>query len=323
MRSKLGGRFFIFLGIVVGILVGAVVSRLQPNAEKAVFEFFFNIQFLTIILASYLIIQFSIGVPFERPDKSRSLHLGMAAIPIAYALLMHYITHNLSEHLLYFMLVTVLSEFPIVYTMLIGIGISYFVWFFVGLNTRAIDNKTLDSRAVFCYNLEFAASEKTDMKLIEKILDTTGFLLWRGGLPRNSYGGAIYRRKHTFLGVFCEIKHHTLNVVFLLFKIVDDTVVNIEDIEEAMDLQGQIHGLLNSWVERKKVFSFDSSDIDDKAIKEISRVLGPWKMPSRGQIRELFARDITKHKVLTWLVATIVGAGIVVILERSISMIWP
>lgn len=324
MRPKLGGGFFIFLGTVVGILFGVAVSILQPDALKAVSEFFFNIKFLLFILFSYLILQFSVGVPFDRPNKSRALHLGMVAIPIAYGLLMHYgIANNPVEYLLYFMIVVLFLEMPIAYTMLITAGVSLLIWFFTGFDTRPLDNKNLDSTAISCYNLEFASPETADIKLIERIPERTGFVSWRGELPRNNYGGAIYKGSDTFLGVFCEIKNNVFNVVFVLFKIVNDTVVNIDDVDEALDFQGQLCGLFNSLVERKKIVRFDSPKANQKALEEISSVLGPLKIPSRGQIRESITRGIAKHRVLLWLIATIVGAAIVFILERSVSMIWP
>jgi len=323
MQGELTNRAFSIIGAIIGILIGSVVSVLQSNPLSAFITFFFDARFLFMVGILYLGIQFIIGIPMRRPRASRSLYNGMLFIPAVYLLFIaRPVSPQLTDNIIYYSLILIVLAFPIAYAMVVASFIGRSIRFFVGLDRKAIFDKTLDSRAITCYSVEFKESGKVDASIVERMLNLTDFARKKSSDLGDGKRIALYEGSIGYLGTLCKKAKNTLHVVFTLFQIKDDTVIDIVSMEAALDFRGQLSGLLSSWVEREEIVKFAQTSVDYGAIEESSAFLGKWSFPSRGNIQKSISENLERSRALKWIIATIVGGGLLIVLDKLVSMFW-
>jgi len=316
--------FFRVFGTILGVLIGFLLILWNPDATDALNEFFFYRHSPFVLFLFYFACQFAFAVPFKKPDQSKSIYVGMLSIPIVYALGMHYPMEDVIGRLFYFLGQTLLFEIPIVIAFGLGIVASQLVWFFVGLNTYDLDNKKLPPETVFGYEIEYPI-ERDKPEIIAKIVSGTGFAVQRQSRASGKGNGwIISEKKRLGLGVSYETKENIVRIVFVLYEVVNDMITKVKDLEVALDFKAQIIGLLNNWVERKKIKRYSEMNTTtniESNLASISEGLGPWSLFSIDDIKQTISSYPGKHPLLFALLATIFG-GVIVQVILYLLRLW-
>jgi hypothetical protein len=273
---------FLFLGVIFGALFGFIYSLVMPLVVNKFADLFTSVNIYGIIILAFLILQYILGIILRRPYKSRNLNWGLLIIPITwfYPLLLPVSLDSLLEYLVF----VILFEVPMLLLLLIAIIItSQFLPFLAGYNTHVLDCNRLPSEAIFSYDLKLPQNERIEeetQKLIDRILNATGFRVYRKSLTNQPSGWVLCEKEETDQGLFYETAETSLKITSFFFSIANDTVKIQSDREKILDSKAQIFGLLDDWVKRNVISGFKQSEPNIRVgLEQISRGLGPLRIP--------------------------------------------
>jgi len=89
------------------------------------------------------------------------------------------------------------------------------------------------------------------------------------------------------MGIFFESKDQVLTATFVPFRMVNDTVKKVEDMDTIVDLKAQISGMLYVWMHNKLVLRFNELLPNvELGFGKVSEGLGPLEKPLTVHLRE-------------------------------------
>ncbi len=104
---------------------------------------------------------------------------------------------------------------------------------------------------------------------------------------KDKNGLIICQKEKLHLGIFCEFKNRILTATFIPFRIVNDTVKKVEDLDAILDFKAQINGMLYAWMQNNLISRFNEAPPNFKlGFKKLSAGLGPLKKPFIVHTRE-------------------------------------
>lgn len=290
MPHEVHPRFFAIFGLLLGALYGLILSVWAPSRTASINDLYNPVMWAMIIL-SFFVLQYGLGVLLNKPIMSREIYFGIFLIPITYTATVASISiPNFFRTFVAFevpALVLFMTSFYIV---------SPFLAFFTGFDTKALDDAKIPAETVFSFDIQHSTINETeDLKLVARMVHGMGFTISLKNIADNE-GLIICRKEKMYLGIFCELKDQILRATFVPFKLANDTVEKVQDIEEILDFKAQISGMLYAWMQNNLILRFNEISPNlELGFKKVSEGLGPSKTPFNAHIRDTIGSFPKNH----------------------------
>jgi len=290
MPHKVHPRFFAIFGLLLGALYGLILSVWAPSNTASISDLY-NPEMWAMIILSFFVLQYGLGVLLNKPVMSREIYFGIFLIPITYTGTVASISiPNFFRTFVAFevpALVLFMASFYIV---------SPFLAFFTGFDTKVLDDAEIPAETLFSFDIQHSTiNEIEDLKLVARMVHGMGFAMSLKNITDNE-GLIICRKEKMHLGIFCELKDQMLKATFVPFKIVNDRVEKVEDIEEILDFKAQISGMLYAWMQNNLILRFNEISPNlERGFEKVSEGLGPSKTPFHVHIRETIGSFPKNH----------------------------
>ncbi|MCZ2809544.1 MAG: hypothetical protein O2V44_09340 [Candidatus Bathyarchaeota archaeon] len=277
MPEKIHARFFAILGVVLGALYGLIFSVWNPPRTAIITDLYDPVMWAIAIL-SFFVLQFGLAVILKKPNATREIYFGMFLIPIIYTA--SAVPISISDYLRTLMAV----EVPALVLFLASFYfVSPFVAFFAGLDTKALDDAEIPAETVFSFDIQHSMG---NLKLLRRIVNGMGFTILLKNI-KDGNGLVICRKEKLHMGIFYESKDQVLRATFVPFRITNDTVKEVEDMDAVLDFKAQISGMLYAWMQNKLVLRFNEIFPNfELGFKKVSDGLGPSEKSLTVHLRE-------------------------------------
>ncbi len=290
MPQEIHPRFFAVIGLLLGALYGFIFSVWTPPRAALITDLYNPVMWAIAIL-SFFILQYGLGVLLNKPSMSREIYFGVFLIPITYTASV--LTISIPD----FLRMVVAVEVPALVLFITSFYIvSPFVAFFTGFNTKALDEAKIPAETVFSFDIQPSTVEgEADLKLLTRIIHGMGLITSLKDIKDKS-GSIICRNEKLHIGIFYEFKDRVLTATFIPFRIVNDMVKKVEDLDAIQDLKAQISGMLYAWMQNNLVLRFNEVPPNLKlGFRKASEGLGPLKTPLIVHIRETIVSFPKNH----------------------------
>lgn len=241
-----------------------------------------------IAILSFFVLQYGLGVSLNRPSTSREIYFGLFIIPITYTISVVPITSP------NFLQALVAVEVP---SLILFIASFYFfspfISFFVGFDTKALNDEKIPTETMFGFDIQHStdirkkpAESEKDQKILDRIVQGMELSILIQ-YEDDSNGLMICRKEKLNIGIFYEFKLQSLVLTFIPFRIVNDKVEKVEDLEAILNLKAQITGMLYAWLQKKLILMFNEIPPNLKlGFEKVSEGLGPIRKPLIPYLKE-------------------------------------
>ncbi len=266
MPEKIHARFFAFLGAILGVLYGLIFSVWNPPGIAIITDLYDPVMWAIAIL-SFFVLQFGLAVILRRPNTTREIYFGMFLIPIVYTASVA--TTSISD----FLRTVVAVEVPVLVLFLASFYfVSPFVAFFAGLDTEALDDAEIPAETVFSFDIQHSMG---NLKLLRRVVNGMGFTILLKNI-KDGNGLIICQKEKLHMGIFYESKDQVLRATFVPFRIANDKVKEVKDMDSILDFKAQISGMLYAWLQNKLVLRFNETLPNvELGLRKVSKGLGP------------------------------------------------
>lgn len=281
MPEEIHIRFFVVFGLLLGALYGFIFSVWAPP-KTAMITDLYNPVMWAIGILSFFVLQYSLGVLLNKPSISREIYFGVFFIPLTYTASV--LTISIPSFFLAFIAVEVPALVLFITSFYI---VSPFVSFFAGFDTKALDDARISTETVFSFDIQRSSVKKEEaVKLLTRIVYGIGLTISLNNIEDKS-GLIICRKEKLHLGIFYELKDRILTATFVPFRIGNDTVKEVEDLDVILDLRAQINGMLYAWMQNNMILRFNEVPPNLKrGFEKVSEGLGPLKTPLISHVRK-------------------------------------
>ncbi len=281
MPQKIHPRFFFVFGLLLGALYGFILNVWTPSRTATITDLYNPVMWAIVVL-SFFVLQYSLGVLLNKPNMSREIYFGVFLIPIIYTASV--LTISIPNFLRTFVAVEVPA---LVLFMASFYIVSPFLSFFTGFDTKTLDDAKIPAETIFSFDIQHSTVKGGEgLQLITRIVQGMGFAISMKDI-QDSNGLIICRKEKLHLGIFCEFKNRILTAMFIPFRILNDTVKKVEDLDTILDLKAQVSGMLYAWMQNNLILRFNEIPPNLKlGFKKVSEGLGPLKTPFVVHIRE-------------------------------------
>jgi hypothetical protein len=269
-------RFFVFLGLLLGALYGFIFSVVTP-IRTAIIVDLYNPVMWAIVILSFFVLQYGLGVLLNKPNMSREIYFGVFLIPITYTASM--VTFSIPD----FFRTLFAVEVP---TLVLFIAsfyvVSPFLSFFVGYDTKSLDEAKIPVETVFSFDIQYSTESRMvergeSLKLLTRIVHGIGLTIFIKDVKDNN-GLFICRKEKLHIGIFYEFKDQGLTVTFIPFRIMNDMVEKVEDLDVILDFKAQVSGMLYARIQNGLISGFNEILPNlELGFKKVSEGLGPLK----------------------------------------------
>jgi hypothetical protein len=305
MPVEIHSRFFAVLGLLLGALLGFVFSVWMPP-RTAIIADLYNPVMWAIAILSFFVLQYGLGVLLNKPCTSREIYFGVLLFPITYTASM------LTISILNFLQTVVAAEIPALVLFIASFYIvSPFVSFFAGFDTKALDEATIPAETAFTFDIRHSAVEEEDgLKLLTRIVHGMGLAISLKDAKDND-GLIICRKEKMHIGIIYDFRDRVLTTTFVPFRLVNDVVKEVEDLDAVLDFKAQISGMLYAWMQNNLILRFNEAPPNVKlGFVKVSEGLGPLKTPFTIHMRETIVSFPKNHPYQLALLTT--GSVIIV-----------
>ena len=296
MTKEIHTRFFVFLGLLLGALHGFIFSVVTPTRTAIIIDFYNPVMWAIVIL-SFFVLQYGLGVLLNKPSMSREIYFGVFLIPITYTASM--VTISIPN----FFRTLIAVEVPALVLFIASFYVvSPFISFFVGFDTKALDDAKIPAETVFSFAIQHptefgkrTVERGEGLKLLTRIVRGMGLTILIKDVKDNN-GLFICRKEKLHIGIFYEFKDRGLTATFVPFRIVNDTVKKVEDLDAILDFKAQISGMLYAWIQNGLISGFNEilSNLE-LGFKKVSEGLGPLKKSLIVHLREAIVSFPKNH----------------------------
>ena len=289
-------RFFVFLGLLLGALYGFIFSVVTP-VRTAIIVDLYNPVMWAIVILSFFVLQVGLGVLLNKPTMSREIYFGVFLIPITYTASM--VTFSIPD----FFRTLIAVEVPALVLFIASFYVvSPFLSFFVGYDTKALDEAKIPVETVFSFHIQHptefrkrTAKSGEDLKLLTRIVHGMGLTILIKDAKDNN-GLFICRKEKLHIGIFYEFKDRGLTVTFIPFRIMNDTVKKVEDLDVILDFKAQISGMLYARIQNGLISGFNEIlPNPELGFEKLSEGLGPSKKSLIVHLREAIVSFPKNH----------------------------
>jgi len=290
MPQEIHPRFFVVFGLLLGALYGFILNVWTPSRTATITDLYNPVMWAIVIL-SFFVLQYGLGVLLNKPSMSREIYIGVFLIPIIYTASV--LTISIPNFLRTFVAVEVPA---LVLFMASFYIVSPFLAFFTGFDTKALDDAKIPAETVFSFDIQHSTVKgREGLKLITRMVQGMGLTISLKDIKDNN-GLIICRKEKLHLGIFCEFKNRILTAMFIPFRIVNDTVKKVEDLDTILDFKAQVSGMLYAWMQNNLILRFNEIPPNLKlGFKKVSEGLGPLKTPFIVHVRETMVSFPKNH----------------------------
>ncbi len=255
-----------------------------------------------IAILSFFVLQFGLAVILKKPNTTREIYFGIFLIPITYTASV--VTLSIPD----FLRTLIAVEVPALVLFLASFYfVSPFVAFFAGVDTKVLDNAEIPAETVFTFIIQHSMG---DLKLLKRIVNGLGLTISLNN-TRDGDGLIICRKEKLHMGIFFESKDQVLTATFVPFRMVNDAVKKVEDMDAIIDFKAQISGMLYVWMHNKLVLRFNELLPNvELGFGKVSKGLGPLEKPLTVHLKEAVVSFPKNHPYRLALLTT--GAVIIV-----------
>lgn len=283
MPEEIHLRFFAILGLALGALYGFIFTIWNPPRTAIITDLYDPIMWAIAIL-SFFVLQYGLAVLLKKPYTTREIYFGLFLVPITYTA--SAITISIPN----FLRTLIAVEVPaLVLFMASFYFVSPFVAFFIGVETKELDDATIPAETVFSFDIEHSMDH---LRLLTRIVNGIGLNVYHENIRDNS-GLILCKKEKLHMGIFFECtrpsthKGKVLTATFIPFRIVNDTVKKVENIDSIFDFKAQISGMLYAWMQNTLVLRFNEILPNvELGFKKVSEGLGPLEKPLMVHIKE-------------------------------------
>jgi len=290
MPQEIHPRFFVVFGLLLGALYGFILNVWTPSRAATITDLYNPVMWAIVVL-SFFVLQYGLGVLLNKPSMSREIYFGVFLIPIIYTASV--LTISIPNFLRTFVAVEVPA---LVLFMASFYIVSPFLAFFTGFDTKALDDAKIPAETVFSFDIQHSTGKgREGLKLITRIVQGMGLTISLKDI-RDYNGLIICRKEKLHLGIFCQFKNRILTATFIPFRIVNDTVKKVEDLDAILDFKAQVSGMLYAWMQNNLILRFNEIPPNLKlGFKKVSEGLGPLKTPFFVHMRETMVSFPKNH----------------------------
>ena len=279
MIKEIHTRFFVFLGLLLGALYGFIFSVVTP-IRTAIIVDLYNPVMWAIVVLSFFVLQYGLGVLLNKPNMSREIYFGVFLIPITYTASM--VTFSIPD----FFRTLFAVEVPALVLFIASFYVvSPFLSFFVGYDTKVLDEAKIPVETVFSFDIQHSARARStefrtvdrgeSLKLLTRIVHGMGLTIFIKDVKDNN-GLFICRKEKLHIGIFFEFKDRGLTVTFIPFRIMNDMVEKVEDLDIILDFKAQVSGMLYARIQNGLISGFNEILPNlELGFKKVSEGLGP------------------------------------------------
>jgi hypothetical protein len=228
-----------------------------------------------IVILSFFVLQYGLGVLLNKPNMSREIYFGVFLIPITYTASM--VTFSIPD----FFRTLFAVEVPALVLFIASFYVvSPFLSFFVGYDTKALDEAKIPVETVFSFDIQHSTEFRTverkeSLKLLTRIVHGMGLTIFVKDVKDNN-GLFICRKEKLHIGIFFEFKDRGLTVTFIPFRIMNDMVEKVEDLDIILDFKAQVSGMLYARIQNGLISGFNEILPNlELGFKKVSEGLGP------------------------------------------------
>jgi len=290
MPQEIHSRFFVVFGLSLGALYGLILSVWMPSRTATISDLYNPVMWAIVILG-FFVLQYGLGVLLSKPSMSREIYFGLFIIPITYT------ASVLTVSVPNFLRTFVAVEIPALVLFMASFYIvSPFLAFFTGFDTRALDEAKIPAETVFSFGIQHSTVEgNKNLKLVTRIVHGMGLTVSLNDI-KDDNGLIICRKEKLHLGIFCEFKNRILTATFIPFRIVNDAVKQVDDLDSILDFKAQVSGMLYAWMQNNLILRFNEIPPNLKlGFKKVSEGLGPLKTPFIVHTRETIVSFPKNH----------------------------
>jgi len=319
VHHRLSKRFFQLLGALLGILFGFWMGATVGTEMELLARPFQILAYLMALGLVYFVLQLSLATVFKQPTTSRSIYAGMWTMPLSWlaSLLFFYPAVGPDAPVVLLSLFLALTLVPVT----VFSFASFSVYLLTGIDTCELPRTTQ-----FGYTIVRLSQSSLDM--LRSILDRAGLIVARTILPKSHLPIAGYisaTKGPLYLRASYFESSNTTNLVLVLHEVVHESVREVRQNDDVLDLQAEIDGLLRSWKARAKIksYSFESAsqiqaNLLTETLQAVEAELGPRRV-SLGDIKNDIRSYPSKHPTQFALLLAVISSAITAVISVVLS----
>ncbi len=292
MPEEIHVHFFAMLGLALGALYGLIFTIWNPPRTATITDLYDPVMWAIAIL-SFFVLQYGLAVILKKPYTTREIYFGLFLVPFTYT------ASAIAISIPDFLRTLLAVEVPaLVLFMASFYFVSPFVAFFAGVDTKAFDEAEIPAETVFSFDIEHSMDH---LRLLTRIVNGMGLNVLLEKISDQS-GLILCKKEKLHMGIFFECtrtgthKGRVLTTTFIPFRIENDTVKKVEDMEAISDFKAQISGMLYAWMQNTIVLRFnDFLPNVELGFKKVAEGLGPLEKPLLVHIKEAVASFPKNH----------------------------